>query len=172
MQARTSSPHGGRGTSGSQDPCTTLFFFWLVGSWNPAGSERRSPQELSPVVSATCTGRQSRWGPGWAETGTQAVCSGQGNSVPTYAHRLCRLSTGGRICRPGWGWGDQSLWAAWLLRPIGSGRVPQERGAEWVPGRAWLGGVSLRRLWLPGAKQGAFPCVQLETSGPALHLWV
>lgn len=51
----------------------------------------------------------------------------------------------------GWDSGDQSPWAAWLQG--------LERGTEWVPAGAWLLRVSLRHLWLPGAEQGAFPCV-------------
>lgn len=33
----------------------------------------------------------------------------------------------------------------------GSGRVPQEKDVEWVPGGAWLAGASLSHLSFPGA---------------------
>jgi len=50
----------------------------------------------------------------------------------------------------------------WLL---GACRIREGlRGtdAEWVPGRAWSGGVSLSCLWSSGAKQATFPCAHLE----------
>lgn len=52
--------------------------------------------------------------------------------------------------------GSRQLWA----HPPGGGyRV----GA----GGAWLDGVSLSCLWLPGAKQGVFPCVLLRDDRPS-----
>lgn len=52
--------------------------------------------------------------------------------------------------------GSHQLWA----HPPGGGyRV----GA----GGAWLDGVSLSCLWLPGAKQGVFPCVLLRDDRPS-----
>lgn len=41
------------------------------------------------------------------------------------------------------------------------------RGCRVGAGRAWLNGVSLSCLWLPGAKQGAFSCVQLRDDRPS-----
>lgn len=85
-------------------------------------------------------------------------------------------------------WGAQGIFTRAGNLPIGSaspgrggGRVSGQRGSC-VPsalgmsprrgyrvgaGRAWLNGVSLSCLWLPGAKQGAFSCVQLRDDRPS-----
>lgn len=44
------------------------------------------------------------------------------------------------MCQPGWGWGDQSLWAAWLLGLWALGRSPRRgmpSGSLGEPG--WVG---------------------------------
>lgn len=57
---------------------------------------------------------------------------------------------------------EWSPWAVWLLGTCRFQEGPRGTDTEWVPGRAWLGGMFLSSLWSPRAKQGAFPCVQLE----------
>lgn len=79
--------------------------------------------------------------------------------MSTCAHLLCRLSTGGRVCQPGWGWGDQSLWAAWLLSLWALGRSPRRgmpSGSLGEPG--WVGCPRVASEYQ--VLSSSFPCAQ------------
>ena len=91
--------------------------------------------------------------------------------MPTHTHQLRHLSPGGRVCHPGMGPGEPESLGSMAPGPVSFGRVPQERDAEWVPGRAWLGGVSLSHLGYQVLNRLLSLVSNLETSGPALHLW-
>lgn len=100
-----------------------LPFSLACGVRNPAGCREKVPIGSEPnflshahVERGGCedTLLTRSPAPGSTETGNPGrLCPG--SFVPTCTHRLCCLSTGGRVCQPGMGLGDQSLWAAWLL---------------------------------------------------------
>ncbi|KAF6104076.1 hypothetical protein HJG60_011125 [Phyllostomus discolor] len=157
----------------AQDASTPLLpFLWPMGSWNAAGCREKvttigiEPSCLSHVhVEGEQWGHLTNHEPGPKD----GLRLGEARGASPRAGKLCVRSyppapppQRRREGLPPWaGAGGPESPGRMAPGPVSSGRVPQERGAEWVPTGAWLRGVSLSRLWSPGAEQGAFPCVQL-----------
>lgn len=151
-------------------PCTTLVFCFVLfacGVREPCRAQKEGFPTATGVrwSQPRGCGGESMWGALLARSSTpwMKLRPQEPQGALLRAGKLCvhRCLLQGREGLQAW----EKEWSPWAVRLLGTCRLqegPRGTDAEWVPGRAWLGGVFLSSLWSPGAKRSAFPCVQLE----------